>query len=293
VSRAREMKLLAERKLSELIEPPTKHGVLEASGVIAKGAHYYVIFDNIRRIARVERGLVPGSKGHGWFGRAREGDGYEDIAWSPRARRFYLLIEAEKHRDGTYKALIDVCDENAKFQRRRSVDFPFEKRNTGFEGLAALRVRGQDLLLALCEGNGCHAGRKGRKPGRGRIQVLQRKGALWKPVACIKLPRVAKFEDYAGLSLRGDKLAVVSQASSKLWIGKLRVRDWTIVGAGRTYAFPRTKRGKTRYCTLEGICWLSDRTFVMVSDLSKRYHHRRCGKRDQSIHVFELPGRAS
>jgi len=287
------LRLLAERRLTDLLAPPTKNGVLEASGVIAKGAHYYVIFDNIRRIARIHRGLVPRSKAHGWFGSARAGDGYEDIAWSPRARRFYLLIEAEKHRDGTYKALIDECDEQAQFQRRRWVDHPFEKRNTGFEGLAALRVRGQDLLLALCEGNGCRAGRKGRKPGRGRIHVLQRKGPRWQPVARIKLPRSARFEDHAGVSLRGDKIAVVSQASSKLWLGTLRVRDWTIVGAGRTYDFPRTRRGKVKYCTLEGLCWLSDRTFVMVSDLSKHSHHRRCRKKDQSIHVFALPGRAS
>jgi hypothetical protein len=284
------MTLVTERKLVDFLTPP-KGGVLEASGVVAKGAHYYVIFDNIRRIARIHRGLAPGSKAHGWFGRARDGEGYEDIAYSPRTRRFYLLIEGEKHPDGTYKALIDECDEAARFKKRRWVDFPFEQRNTGFEGLSAIRVRGQDYLLALCEGNRCRAGRKGRKPGGGRIQVLQRKGTVWQPVARIKLPRTVKFEDYSAVAMRGTRIAVVSQMTSRLWIGTLRIRDWTISGRGRTYDFQRRKSGKPKYCTLEGLCWLSDRTFVMVSDLAKDQHPGPCNRTDQSIHVFSLPGR--
>src|SRR4051812_22191435 len=100
------MVLVGERKLIGLIDPPAGSGVLEASGVVAKGADYYVIFDNVRRIARLDRGLAPRSEHHGWLGPARQGDGYEDIAYSPGTRRFYLLIEAEKHPDGTYKGMI-------------------------------------------------------------------------------------------------------------------------------------------------------------------------------------------
>ena len=48
------------------------------------------------------------------------GEGYEDITFSPHTRRFYLLIEAEKHPDGTYKPLIDECDEDGGFKRRTS-----------------------------------------------------------------------------------------------------------------------------------------------------------------------------
>lgn len=273
----------------DLIEPPTHSDVLEASGVVAKGGDYYVIFDNIRRIARIHPSLEPGSKKHGWFGKTRVGDGYEDIAYSRHTRRFYLLIEAEKHPDGTYKALIDECDEHAKYKKRRWVDFVFEKRNTGFEGLIAVRSRGRDYLLALCEGNGCHGGNKGKTPGRGRIHVLQRLGKVWKPVATIALPDSVEFEDYSAIALRGNRLAVISQQTSRLWIGTLRVRDWTITGRGSTYDFPRSKKGKRKYCTLEGLCWLSPRSLVLVSDLSKGDYSKRCRKRDQSIHVFRLP----
>jgi hypothetical protein len=173
----------AQRKLADFISPPAPNGLLEASGVVAKGANYYVIFDNVRRIARIHRSLEPGSTRHSWFGPKREGEGYEDIAFSRTTGRFYLLIEAEKHPNGSYRALIDECDELAQYRRRRWVDFAFKQRNTGFEGLCAVRWHGQDYLLALCEGNRCRAGRAGRKPGGGRIHLLRRAGTLWKPVA--------------------------------------------------------------------------------------------------------------
>lgn len=278
-----------ERKLAQFIPPPPGSAVLEASGVVAKGDSYYVIFDNIRRIARIDRRLTPGSKKNAWFGRVRSGDGYEDIAYSRHRRRFYLLIEAEKHPDGTYKAQIDECDEFGQHNRRRWVDFSFETRNTGFEGLSALRWRHEDYLLALCEGNRCRAGRRGRKPGGGRIHVLRKLGTIWQPIARIKLPRKLMFEDYSAMALRGDRIAVASQESSRLWIGCLRPNDWTIADAGRTYDFPRTKKGKPRYCTIEGLCWLSDDMFVAVSDLSKPGYASRCGRTDESIHIFRLP----
>src|SRR6476646_143660 len=167
------MTLVSEQRLADFIDPPRGSRVLEASGVLSKGGYYYVVFDNIRRIARVHHSLRPGSGRNQWFGSLREGDGYEDIAFSPYTRRFYLLIEAEKHPDGTYKALIDECDEDGKYKKRRWVDFSFNQRNTGFEGLAAVRWQGRDYLLALCEGNRCRAGRKGRRPGGGRIHVLR------------------------------------------------------------------------------------------------------------------------
>jgi hypothetical protein len=283
------MILSAERKLTDFISPPTKNGVLEASGVLAKGVHYYVVFDNVRRIARLHRNLEPGSTQHSWFGRRRTGDGYEDLAYSKYTRQFYLLIEAEKHPDGTYKALIDECDEAATYKQRRWIDFAFDTRNTGFEGLSAVHWKGRDYLLALCEGNRCRGGRKGRIPGGGRIHVLQLAGMMWKSVATIKLPSHVKFEDYSAVALRGRRIAVLSQQSAQLWIGTLRFGDWAIAGKGRIYDFPRTKKGKIRYWTLEGLCWLTDRSFVCVSDLAKNRHPKRGRKTEQSIHIFTLP----
>jgi hypothetical protein len=186
--------------------------------------------------------------------------------------------------------LIDECDEAARYQRRRWVDFPFEKRNTGFEGLSAVRWHGQDYLLALCEGNRCRAGRKGRKAGGGRIQVLVRRGTAWSPIARIKLPARVAFEDFSAVALRGNRIAVLSQLTSRLWIGTLRLRDWTIAGRGRILDFPQTRKGKPKYCTLESLSWVSPTTFVVVSDLSKRSYGRRCRKTDQSTTYSGCPG---
>ena len=287
------MILVGERKLADLISAPGSDRVLEASGVIGKGANYYVIFDNLRRIARIHRSLEPRSKRHSWLGRKRDGEGYEDIAFSRYTRRFYLLIEAERHPDGAYKALIDEYDEFARYKRRRWIDFAFEKRNKGFEGLSAMRWRGHDYLLALCEGNRGRAGRAGRKPGGGRLHVLQCSGRLWKPVARIKLPQAVTFEDYSAVAVRGRRIAILSQQSSRLWIGTLLFGDWMIADEGAIYEFPRTKKGKIKYRTLEGLCWLTDRSFVCVSDLSQPHHKKRHRKTDQSIHVFKLPDDAS
>ena len=286
-----ELRLVRERKLAELIAPPRAGAVLEASGVLAKGRDCFVVFDNVRRVARVERGLAPGAPRHAWMGRARSGEGYEDIAYNPQLRRFYLLIEAEKHPDGTFKSVIEEYDEAFRFKGRRWVDFAFEERNTGFEGLSAVRWRGHDYLLALCEGNKCRAGKKGRRPGGGRIQVLERSGKVWRPVATIKLPRRVKFEDYSAVAIRGRRIAVISQQTSRLWLGELRRSDWTIAGAGRVYDFPRTRKGKVLYSTVEGISWLADDTFVAVSDLAKEGYPGRTEPKDQSIHVFRVPRR--
>jgi hypothetical protein len=284
-----ELTLVEERKLSDYIAPPEGSGVLEASGVVAKDGYYYVIFDNVRRVARIHSGLDRRSKKHGWFGRGRTGEGYEDIAFSPHTRRFYLLIEAEKHPDGTYKSIIDECDEAGTYKRRRWVDFAFEKRNTGFEGLSAVRFDGRNYLLALCEGNKCRGGKKGKKPGGGRIHVLERVGTMWRSITTIALPKSVKFEDYSAVAMRGTRIAVVSQETSRLWVGTIRFRDWSIAGRGTIYDFPRTKKGKTKYCTVEGLSFITPWTLVMVSDLCKKDYPKRCRKHEQSIHVFRIP----
>jgi hypothetical protein len=281
------LRLVRERKLADLLAPRSRT-LLEASGVFAKDGDFFVVFDNTRRAARIEAQLLPG-EGHKWMGGARPGGGYEAITYSADRRRFYLLIEAEKHPDGTYKAVIEEYDEDWRYTGRKWVDFPFESRNTGFEGLAALRRGGRDYLLALCEGNRCRSGKKGSKLGKGRIHVLLYTHGMWQPVARIKLPREAKFKDYSGMAIRGDRLVVVSQQSSRLWVGRLNRRSWAVGAPGRVYDFPRTKKGKMLYCTVEGVSWLSPRTVVAVSDLRRKKYPERCERTDQSIHIFQLP----
>jgi hypothetical protein len=283
------LRLVKERKLADLLDPPRAGAVFEASGVIAYRNHCFVALDNVRRVARIGTHLRIDSDDHRWVGANRQGEGYEAITCHPGGGRFYLMIEAQKHPDGTFKGAIEEYDERWRFKARRWVDFSFEKRNTGFEGLASLEFRGRHYLLALCEGNKCRESRTKKKRGQGRIHVLERRKGVWHPVARIELPRHAAFKDFAGMALRGDRLAVVSQESSRLWVGRLRPASWTIAGPGRVYDFPRSKKGKKLYCTVEGISWLSSRALVAVSDLRKKRHPKRCARTDQSIHVFRIP----
>jgi hypothetical protein len=263
--------------------------VLEASGVIVDGRDCYVVFDNMRRVARIGRDLLPGSRRHQWVGRPRSGEGYEDLAYSPRLGRFYLLIEAEKHPDGTYKAVIEEYDRAWRLKARSWVHVPFQARNTGFEGLAVVSRHDGEWLLALAEGNYGLAGRKGRTPGGGRIHVLEKRRGSWHSVAVVALPQDLDFKDYSAVAIRGRWIAVTSQKSARLWVGTLSRSSWTIVDAGRTYDFPRTAKGHRLYCTIEGVAWLSPTRFVMVSDLRKRGYPDRCSRTDQSIHIFRIP----
>src|SRR5207302_8907919 len=65
------------------------------------------------------------------------------------------------------------------------------------------------------------------------IYVLQKRRGRWESVARMKLPRRVRFEDYAAVAVRGQQIAVVSQQDSRLWLGRFRPGDWTIVGRGR------------------------------------------------------------
>ena len=73
-----------------------------------------------------------------------------------------------------FQARIEAFDAGFRYVETAWVDFPVERANKGLEGLATLRRGGQDTLLALCEGNKCRAGPLGRRPGGGRIHVLQK-----------------------------------------------------------------------------------------------------------------------
>src|SRR5262249_1584802 len=99
------------------------------------------------------------------------------IAYNAAKQRFYLLVEARKHARGCYQAMIVEHDDEFHFLKERPLDFTFKSNNKGFEAVAHVRRKHQDYVLALCEGNKCKCGSKGRKPGGGRVQVFKKKGS--------------------------------------------------------------------------------------------------------------------
>jgi len=132
-------------------------------------------------------------------------------------------------------------------------------------------------LYALCE-----AGHK----GKGQIEVFVRaRGGEWTASHRIQLPPRAEFEDYAALAYRDGQLAVVSQASARLWVARIDEKARTVVRESEAvYRFPHKSYGN-----VEGIAWLAPDTLVAVSDRKKRRQPGRCSDKDQSIHLFRIP----
>ena len=287
-----ELRLEREAKLAELLDGAAGRR-LEASGVLAKDGFLYVVFDNLPHIARLDAGLVAGAPANRLFTQERrEAEGFEDIAYDPGSDRLFALIEGLPVRPGTYQAKVHQFDGSLRYLRSDWLDFPLPDANKGLEGLTCLHRGGRTCLLALCEGNRCLGGSAGRRPGGGRIQVFTEVGPRggWLHTGTIRLPRTLEFEDYSGLSVAGDRLAVVSQASSALWVGRLRGGGTDLVDEGTVFRFPTDSRGRTVYRTVEGVSWLGDDRVVVVSDKVKPGSGEEPGRaKDQSIHIFTIP----
>ena len=97
------------------------------------------------------------------------------------------------------------------------------------------------------------------------------------------------FKDFSDLSIRDDRIAIVSQESSALWVGKFDFDRLEIQSDGEFYRFPRDKNGKRLYCSIEGVSWIDEKKLVFVSDVSqKRKRHLKCKPKDASIHIFQI-----
>jgi hypothetical protein len=302
-----ELTLIGESRICDLI-PTAGHRVLEASGVLVEGDQLYVIFDNTPDIAVLDADLGRTTGNRLILQRRRRTTGYEDIARDPITGDHFILIESLARDDG-FRARVEQFDPDFVLRGGRWVDVPLPSANKGLEGLTCLRRAGETFLLALCEGNYCRSGRAGRAPGGGRIFVLRRGRHHWHRVDTIRLPGSLRFVDYSSVSIRDGRLAVASQESSAVWVGRLRPDRWQIADAGTTYAFPRSPSGDVLYGCVEGISWLSGHRLAVVSDRANRRARRRTGEhrgggrsrqqglcgppgravKEQMVHLFDLP----
>jgi hypothetical protein len=284
----RSLTLVRETKLFELLPDADESTRLEASGVDILDDHLLIVLDGFSALIRLPFERAPLTIGRGEFVGEPGTDGYEDLSYNSEDRRILLLREAVPHH-GAFAG--EVVEWNASFERTDAWVLPFalEDENKGFEGLAWTRRAGAEWLLALCEGNFCKGGKKGRKPGGGRIQAFSRGNGGWKRVREIALPEDLPFEDYSALALLGDRVGIVSQESSMLWVGDLSPNGWDWVSNGQLYEFPRSRRGNQQYFSVEGLAWLSDSQVIAVSDKRKKEQPLEAEEKDQSIHVFELP----
>lgn len=283
------LKLVRESKICDLMPCDHQTKRWEASGVLVKEHHFFVVFDDRTEIARFSDDLKP-SNANGLFGMAHAVCGYEGITYNADKQRFYLLVEARKHTYGCYQAQIVEYDDEFRYLKDRPVDFTFKSSNKGFEAVAHVRRNNKDYLLALCEGNKCKCGDKGRKPGGGRVQVFEKTRKQWLHSRTIALPTTLPFVDYSGMSIDNGCVAVVSQVNSMLWVGQFDEVGWTWRNAGRLYEFPRADNGTIRYGNIEGVGWITRTRIVAVSDRRKKKNQPDKGlsEKDQSVHIFDI-----
>jgi uncharacterized protein YjiK len=248
------------------------------------------VFDDRTEIAQLSDDLQLRDSNR-LLGMAQDFCGYEGITYNAAKGRFYLLVEAREHKKGRYRALIVEYDDDFMHVKDRPVDFTFESANKGFEAVSHVRRENKDHLLALCEGNKCKCGARGRKPGGGRVHVFQKKKKEWQHSRTIKLPATLPFEDYSGMSLDNGRVAVVSQVNSMLWVGEFDEDSWTWRDAGQLYEFPRADDGTLRYGNIEGVGWVARTRIVVVSDRRKKRNQpdKSLSEKDQSIHIFDIP----
>jgi uncharacterized protein YjiK len=276
------LELIRETKLFRLIPGTTESSRLEASGVaLADDSSVFVCFDNLNQVARIDISLRRGNKSR-LFPAPSLGLGFEDIATDLEHGRVFCLIESLEDFNGALHGFVAEYDNNGQFIRCAKLGTRFERQNKGFEGLAHARRRGREHLYALWESN--HG--KRAKRGSGRIDVFERsRDGSWKPSREIYLPKQAEFEDYAALSYRDGKIAVVSQASARLWVAEIDEKQRNVVrGSSAIYRFPNKSYGN-----VEGIAWLTPDTLIAVSDRKKAQQPSRCAEKDQSIHIFRIP----
>ena len=276
------LELIREEKLYRLLPGRKKSDRLEASGVaLLDEESALVIFDSLNLIARIDLSLKR-SKRNQLFPAPSIGEGFEDIAIDHEGKRVFCIIETMEDTDGKYRGFVSEYDPEGRIQRCERLETVFTSPNKGFEGLAFLRRGGKQILYAMCEGNLC----TNAKTGGGRIQAFTRtREGSWKWSHEVKLPKSAEFEDYAGIAYREGRLAVVSQASSRIWIGSVDEEARKIVkNSGSVYRFPAKGYGN-----VEGIAWLSDDIIVAVSDQKKKRQPEVCARKDQSIHIFRIP----
>jgi hypothetical protein len=284
------LNLVCESKIRDLLPRDLPVERWEASGVLVKDGHFFIVFDNRTEVARLSDDLQPNGT-NGLFGMAHGDSGYEGITYNAAKRRYYLLVEAREQPSGHYQALIVEYDDEFRYLKDRPVDFRFKNSNKGFEAVAHVRRDDKDYLLALCEGNNCKSGEKGRKPGGGRVQVFEKSKKQWLHARTLALPASVPFVDYSGMSLDRGHVAIVSQVNSMLWVGQFDEAAWTWRDAGQLYEFPRTDTGALRYGNIEGVAWVTRTRVVAVSDKRKKKGQPEKGlsEKDQSIHIFDIP----
>mmetsp|Transcript_21805 Transcript_21805/g.38547 ORF Transcript_21805/g.38547 Transcript_21805/m.38547 type:complete len:415 (+) Transcript_21805:108-1352(+) len=280
----------------------------EASDIMAseQGEEFYVVFDNSFKIGRLDR--VWGSKSKSlatnklleWPGNAESDSQFEAIAYNTSSLT-YLVVEETHPNAKVPRALvheIKIDGDEISLVRDCSVAFEFSSANKGVEGASVFSAGDRSLLLALCEGNFCKGGKKGRQVGNGRILVLEQsidgKKCTYDVIQTLEIPSSVEFMDYSSLALYENKrIAITSQENSAVWVSEIKASKSgdLELAKGKVYDFPRNDLCEIKYCNIEGVYFESEDVLVAVSDAMKSHGRQPfiCRDKGQSVHVFSIP----
>eukprot|EP01083_Nonionella_stella_P178947 633756_1 len=259
----------------------------------------------------------------------KDDDGYEGITHDFENDVFYLLTESvgfdDENDDTFHHPLLRavVYDEHDTFTQTQicAVDYVMPTDNKGLEGVAMILIDGIKYFVGLCEGNYCSYSDEGKDPGHGRLVLFKYEATsivtdetykylISEGIECIHevmnvyaLPTYIAFIDYSDINFmsRNDSdvsnqyyVAIVSQASVAFWMGEV---TWSLVDGpvfnddydGQIYEFPRGGDCEVIFCGVEGVTFVNEYEFVMVSDKAKKGSPWLCGTKSESIHILKLP----
>jgi hypothetical protein len=312
----RTLQLAYELPFASLFRDNQGQRKYEASSVVLVDGNAYAVCDSSWAISKFGSQLTPFAEGNVQIGdvdREDEDSGYEALFYE--SGTFYVVRESVQHGDKTYHAIIEELEmgpEDYTVTDACSTEFEFEGDSKGFEGAIALRDMNNELVvLGLCEGNHCSEERK-NEVGNGRLVAMVKRekkkedgttSCEWKTLRAVHVPSSAYFRDYSAITMSpSGKVGITSQEDSQFWIGQLLGQQpdgrWDI-GAitfdedvGTVLDFPKDHSCETIYCNIEGVHWINDDMIIAVSDKMKGRGKQdfRCFDKDQSVHVFVLPG---
>ncbi|MBF0195420.1 MAG: hypothetical protein HQL71_12735 [Magnetococcales bacterium] len=285
------------------------------SGVVKYNDDIFVVFDNCVKVARLAV-IGPITKpifsGKEWLSPTLPKnsiiEGFAGISCNSMKYNddnLYMVVEAcrriKKKKSGKkkiwYNGKVITVAKNLK-AKEAWLDYELPSKVKGFEGVGIINNQEDDQprLLALCEGNCCRTGTPSKIPGSGRIQVFKPGVNKWEHDIQISLPDSVRFIDYSELDIIANKkgtdgnVVILSNASRKIWVGKLNLINFEWQGRGVVYDFPSNKNGE--FCFVKGVAWLDDKCqkIIVVSNSKKsKQNEDKCINYKQSIHLFELP----
>lgn len=300
--RKQSLKLVKEIPFAGLFQDLRGESKFEASGLVHVNDTYYVVFDSHRSLGVVNDKLEMMSETNLLAGEIGEESQFEGITYRPDTNTFLVIQESHMHADDTLKPLVEelmLFPTNTAYRSIRACDIDLElsHANKGVESIQYYDAGEQgQFLFALCEGNFCVGGKRGKKAGNGRLIISQLEtdandntNCKWVPVKTVHVPSTAAFTDYSGMAFNGKRFGIVSQENAALWVGEFDFGPMEFTSLGKVYHFPRDNNCDMMYCTVEGLSWIDHHRIAVTLDRAKADQPFVCTSKDQSIAVFMLP----